>query len=526
MTNIPLKLSKTWDGFNPKGIDYRFIFAEAQRRGWVNPVKNYVAAQTSSADKDGWGIAQPLPNSLRKVKALDVNCLPSTIRAAVSDIAERLSCPVDYVATSLLVGAGAIVGNRVGILPKQFDDTWKVYPALWGGIVGPPGSMKTPVQQETMKPLYHIEEQESIAYASAVATYQAAKKQYDKDLAAYKAGKLKAIPVEPVEPKKPRLIVNDTTYQALGEILAANPKGVLVHGDELSGLLHSLDTAGQEAARGFYLSAWGGSGSYTFDRIGRGSIRLKHYAVSVFGGFQPDKIKHYVQMAQSGSSQNDGLLQRFQLLVWPDLDEKYQFVDRSPDQAALGAMNSAMLNLRSAGKSGQLITHGSYLLHFDAQAQAGFNEWYVVNEEWLRSKDIGPAEQSHFSKYRSLAPGLALLFHLLEGHDGDVCFDCLVGALRFAGYLKSHAKRVYGAVHGADGTSAHALVGRLVKGELPSGFTLRSVYTKGWRDLSNKDKVKQGLDQLVELGWLKERHVETGGRGTVEYDINPYIPKQ
>jgi putative DNA primase/helicase len=189
-------------------------------------------------------------------------------------------------------------------------------------------------------------------------------------------------------------------------------------------------------------------------------------------------------------------------------------------------MNSAMLNLRSAGKSGQLITHGSYLLHFDAQAQAGFNEWYVVNEEWLRSKDIGPAEQSHFSKYRSLAPGLALLFHLLEGHDGDVCFDCLVGALRFAGYLKSHAKRVYGAVHGADGTSAHALVGRLVKGELPSGFTLRSVYTKGWRDLSNKDKVKQGLDQLVELGWLKERHVETGGRGTVEYDINPYIPKQ
>lgn len=26
------------------------------------------------------------------------------------------------------------------------------------------------------------------------------------------------------EPKKPRLIVNDTTYQALGEILAANPK--------------------------------------------------------------------------------------------------------------------------------------------------------------------------------------------------------------------------------------------------------------------------------------------------------------
>ena len=526
MTNVPLMFSEKWDGFNPTDIDYRSVFAEAQRRGWVNPAKNYTAAQPTQVDKEGWAKPQPLPNTLRKVKALDVNCLPSTIRVAVSDIAERLSCPVDYVATSLLVGAGAIVGNRVGILPKQYDDTWKAYPALWGGIVGPPGSMKTPVQQETMKPLYHIEEQESIAYASAVATYQAAKKQYDKDLAAYKAGKLKTIPAEPVEPQKPRLIVNDTTYQALGEILAANPKGVLVHGDELSGLLHSLDTPGQEAARAFYLSAWGGSGNYTFDRIGRGSIRLKHYAMSVFGGFQPDKIKHYVQMAQSGSSQNDGLLQRFQLLVWPDIGEKYNLVDRAPDQAALGAMNSAMLNLRSAGKSGQLNKHGSYLLHFDTQAQAGYNAWYIMNEEWLRSKDIGPAEQSHFSKYRSLVPGLALLFHLLEGHDDAVCHDCLTGALKFAVYLKSHAQRVYGAVHSLDGTGAQALGGKLLKGELLSGFTLRSVYMKGWRDLSDQKKVKHGLDQLVELGWLKEAHVETGGRGTVKYEINPHITKQ
>ena len=280
-----------------------------------------------------------------------------------------------------------------------------------------------------------------------------------------------------------------------------------------------------KVARGFYLSAWDGSGSYTFDRIGRGSIRLTHYALSVFGGFQPDKIKHYVQMAQSGSSQNDGLLQRFQLLVWPELSEETDLVDRSPDKAALAVMNSAMLGLRDAAKSAPANKYGSRLLHFDCEAQAGFNAWYIVNEKMLR-KDIGPAEQSHFAKYRSLVPGLALLFHLLEGHDDAVCSHCLNGALKFAAYLKSHAKRVYGAVHSVDGTSAQALVGRLLKGELTSGFTLRSVYTKGWRDLSDQKKVKLGLDQLVELGWLRERDVATGGRGKVESDINPYITKQ
>lgn len=520
----PFHLSRTWDGFTPKSIDYRFVFAEAQRQGWVNPTKVYASPIMAAAeDADGWAMPQPLPGELRRVKALDVGCLPSTVRDAVQDIAERLSCPVDYVAGSLLVGAGAIVGNRVGIMPKQHDETWEVYPAFWGGIVGPPGSMKTPVQQETMKPLRHVEEQESIGYASALSKYHVEKKQFDKDLAAFKAGKPGNVPVEPQEPKKPRLIVNDTTYQALGDILAANPRGVLVHGDELSGLLQSLDTAGQEAARGFYLSGWGGNGTYSFDRIGRGSIRLTHYALSVFGGFQPDKIKHYVRMAQSGSAQNDGLLQRFQLLVWPDQPEGFVLVDRCPNQEALSAMNRAMLGLRTEPTSGKRNKHGSRLLHFDEDAQVSFNAWYAANEAMLRKPDLGPAEQSHFAKYRSLVPGLALLFHLLEGHAGEVCSGCLSGALGYAKYLKSNAMRVYGAVHSVDGAGAHALAGRLLRGELQSGFSVRSVYTKGWRDLGGKDKAQQAVDQLVELGWLMERGVETGGRKTVAYDVNPRI---
>jgi hypothetical protein len=60
-------------------------------------------------------------------------------------------------------------------------------------------------------------------------------------------------------------------------------------------------------------------------------------------------------------------------------------------------------------------------------------------------------------------------------------------------------------------------------GQLQSGFTVRSVYTKGWRDLGIKDKAQQAVDLLVELGWLRERGVDTGGRKTVAYDVNPRI---
>ena len=75
------------------------------------------------------------------------------------------------------------------------------------------------------------------------------KTQFNIALQNFKSGKLKTFPIEPTKPVKTRYIVNDITYQALGEILADNPRGILALADELSGLLQSLDTPGQEAAR-------------------------------------------------------------------------------------------------------------------------------------------------------------------------------------------------------------------------------------------------------------------------------------
>jgi putative DNA primase/helicase len=72
---------------------------------------------------------------------------------------------------------------------------------------------------------------------------------------------------EPESPKARRYIVNDTTYEALGEIMSDNPNGVLAFRDELVSLLKGLDREEQAGARGFFLTAWNGTAGYTFDRI-------------------------------------------------------------------------------------------------------------------------------------------------------------------------------------------------------------------------------------------------------------------
>lgn len=524
----PLDAANTWDSFQPTSIDYKYIFAEAQRQGWVNPTKRFdIGNSIVPPDADGWSEPLKLPGELLPVLELDPEWLPEGLRAACLDIADRLSCPLDYVAIPAIVGAGTALGNTVGILPKEFDESWVVHAGFWGGIIGSPGSMKTPALNASLRPLQHLEEVAASQYKRDYAQYRADKVAFDKAMKSFKSEKTTVFPVEPSKPVKTRYIVNDVTYQALGEILAENPRGILALADELSGLLQSLDTPGQEAARGFYLSGWGGQGNYTFDRITRDSITLTRYQLAVFGGFQPDRVKAYVRHAQSGNSKNDGLLQRFQLLVWPDLTGEFELIDRPANKDALLQMHKAIqtLNLLSdtSIKGATKNSAGVQLLHFDSAAQELFNDWYQNNELMLRTGALNPSEHSHFAKYRSLVPGLALLFHLINGNHGSVSEDSLQTALLFARYLKSHAKRTYGSVNGLDSAPTKTLAARLLEQKLADGFTQRNVLHKGWANLSNKDSVSLAVNALVEHNWLSEHLTDNGGRKTTIYKINPRI---
>ena len=492
----------------------------------IRELKEFLGIGTEKVDAIELGHPQKLPPALRAVPKLDPNYLPDVLRDAVVDLADRLQCPPDYLAVAMLSAAGAVVGNKVGIFPYANDESWEVYPALWGGIVGDPGSKKTPSLQSAHKPLQHLESQASQKYAQDMQAHEQAMHQHEKAVEAWNKNKGTGLkPVPPATPKRERHVVHDSTYQALGVILAENPRGVLALADELSGLLQSLDTAGQEAARGFYLTGWSGTGGYSFDRVGRGSITLDRYCLSVFGGFQPDRVKAYVQFSQRGSTKNDGLLQRFQLLVWPDPVGNFQFVDRAPNKVAINKYHQAVMGLPELSERSLIgarsILNGSQLFHFTPTAQQRFSDWYVLNEKMLANGSLDPARQSHFAKYRSLIPALALLFHLLDGHTGSVCEECLIRALLFAKYLKKHADRIYASVSGHDHAAVRVLAERLLGRQLQDGFTCRTLTLKGWAGLATKEQAQAAIDALVEYDWLIETEIRSGGRPTVKYVLNP-----
>jgi hypothetical protein len=55
--------------------------------------------------------------------------------------------------------------------------------------------------------------------------------------------------------------------------------------------------------------------------------------MSMLGGIQPGQLRSYLLDAFEDGPSN-GLIQRFQLLVWPDTAPDWIYVDRPPDAAS------------------------------------------------------------------------------------------------------------------------------------------------------------------------------------------------
>ena len=231
-------------------------------------------------------------------------------------------------------------------------------------------------------------------------------------------------------------------------ILAANPNGVLAFRDELVSLLKTLDREENAAARGFFLTAWNGTSSYTFDRVVRGFTHIDAACVSLLGSTQPGRLADYIGRAVAGGAGDDGLIQRFSLLIWPDDVGEWKEVDRYPNTAFRTIAYDAydrLYRLDAGIVGAQQSVHDQIPhLRLDAAAREMFSAWRGDLEWRLRFGGLHSALESHLAKYRKLVPTLALLNHLADGGIGAISGSATAKAIRFSGYLETHAQRAYG----------------------------------------------------------------------------------
>ncbi|EED35856.1 conserved hypothetical protein [Luminiphilus syltensis NOR5-1B] len=476
----------------------------------------------------------PLTTTLPPVKPLVEAMLPRSFVGFVTTSAERMQIPPDYLAVAAVAVAAGILGGKVGIHPKQLDP-WLVVATVWAGLVGGPSTMKSATLSAAKKPLEDMETELAAEFETAVKrhAFQAEVAELEEKEAREKAKELyKKDPDKAFQlldeaefdvpaPVLRRLCVNDATIEKLGEIMRDNPNGLILIRDELSGWLAKLADEDHQGERAYYLECFEGQNPFVWDRIGRGTVRIERCILSILGGIQPSKLAPVIQAALNGTT-DDGLIQRFQLSVWPDVRSSWKWIDKPRDEAAYQAYSNALKALHDIPTTDSKDALPA--LRFTASAQKLYRTWMEALQQRIRSDEDHPVLQSHLQKLPKTVAGLALLFELLDGGRKAVGDEATLRALLWADYLISHAERIYSVSNTQAVSNAKTILAR--RNKLPELFAARDVSRKNWAGMTSGSAVTVALELLVEhryLSVIKTQRPE-GGRPTSRYRWNPGIP--
>lgn len=472
---------------------------------------------------------RPLPDALPPVPSIEPEMLPESIRSYVLDVSQRMQSAPDYAAVVAICALSAVLGRKALIRPKQHDD-WTVTPTAWGALIGGPSTMKSPSMAEMLRPLNSIEARAAVEWKERAKQYKAevevneieislakttARKLMQKGQREEAIMSLASTEGSDEEPSLERIIVNDASVEALGERMRENPNGLLMVRDELSGWISLLMQEDRQSDRAFFLEAFNGNSSFTYDRIGRGTVRIENCTLSVIGGIQPSRIAPLVRGALRGIA-DDGLIQRLQLAIWPDPVKSWRWIDRAPDTCARTRYFNTFDRLHAL----ELPGNGDEpaCLRFTPEAQAMFIEWMEEIQIDARGDEMPSAMQSHLLKMPKTVAGLALLFELLDGGTEAVGGVATGRALDWGDYLRGHANRLYSAATHGGIEGARLILKR--KAKLPNPVKAREIQRRSWSGLSTPEEVASALEVLVDYGHLTEQVMDPspmGGRPTKTY---------
>ena len=554
------------DGINPPGfkcmhshcadLNIKDFFAfYGMGKGRTHSNGSYKRVDSSKQDQRRtieWQARKELPRILPESAHLTPEILAEMLPVGVSpyilDIAKRMQVAIETVAVSFLGAISVVVGRKVAINPKA-KDSWLVLLNLWVAIIDRSGRKKTPAMEAAMGPLKTLQLKAQEEYEKGLPRAMANIKMIDAKIKnsmdelkdALKKGEEHKIygiqaDLEKLEKEKQethyferRYKTNDCTIEQAAVLMKQNPNGFLMFRDELSGWIQGFDRPGHEHERPFWLEAWCG-GEYVSDRVTRGITRVSGLTIAVMGAIQPDKLQALIS-----NSASDGLLQRFQLAVFPEKVNITELHDIEPDTKAREQVEGIFERLDKF----EPIKAGAYGLggvpHFKfsskendegLSAQKIFNSWLLDLELRLNNETIQcPAFESHLSKYRSLMPALALLFELIkwaELNDDSRIVDAVSiesarMAVMWCEFLENHAEKIYAISLDDEIPRAHALAQKIKSGHVPDEEKVRDIYARHhWGLLKTSDEVDSALAVLARCNWIQIENIQTDGR---PYDV-------
>jgi len=429
-----------------------------------------------------------------------VDALPEPMRRFVSVAASALGCDASYVALPVLAVAASCIGNSYRVILKR---GWTEPAVLWCAIVGESGSLKSPAFRLALRPLRRAQQRANKEYQEALSRHQAEVMRFEAAKVEWKKRGCKTDPpVSPEAPELRRLMVSDVTVEALAPILLANPRGLLLSRDELSGWVGGFDryaAGGKGADASNWLSMYDAEAVIVDRKTGNvKTIFVPAAAVSVVGTIQPGTLTRVF----TREHRENGMLARLLLTMparkpalWTETEIHESIEGRFAE------LIDTLLNLAPG-----LDEEGDprpRLIPLDPEAKAVFVAWHDDHARELNEATGDLA--AGYSKLKGICARLALVIHCVRVADRDSTLQdpayvdaaSVTCAIRMTEWFKAEAYRVYAMLAETDDDRERRELVELIKRKGGSA-TVREL-NRSSRMFANAADAEAALEGLVEV---------------------------
>jgi hypothetical protein len=468
---------------------------------------------------------------------IGLEVFPATVATFAQDVSERLAVEAEAIAVMALVALAGAAHDAYAIQPTN-DADWREHPRLWGAMVAESGLNKSPVLAAIIKPHQQIDQAWQTENAREIARYgrnhgiwkraheiwerKAAEEKVKKE---NKAGKA---PEEPTKPAERQLIVEDTTVEALIDIIHDNPRSPIIVCDELTALFGSFDAYRENKTgkdRAAYLRLFNG-GPYSYRRVKRGRISVPNWAASIIGMIPPDPMRQITSKLST-----DGLLQRF--LAIRALGTGTAKADRSADAAALAGYHNLVRTLSTMQPDQTRAKDiNPILLSKEAHRCRRYLTDQIEAMLWLPAVKADPSYAAHLNKLPGIFARVLLLCHIIEEvtrgarqPGPEVAPDLAERICRlFLNYLIPHAQWFYRhivAPKAATTDLVNFIAGTILTKSMAT-VSCRDIYKAKHSTTEMLPEIKTAMLSLGAFNWLRPHEAEDPWHPT-RWTVNPLV---
>jgi len=414
------------------------------------------------------------------VPPFPLDLVPQPWRDWVNDTASSAGAPADYVVQAVLAGLAGLCGAGVAV---RITPVWSEPLVLWQMAIGGPSSGKSRALASMHRLLGSIEEERR----------------------AHDDGRR--------EHHESQVVTAEITLEAVGDIVRANPRGVIVWRDEASAWLGEL---GENVVH--WRQAWD-AGAVTIDRQrAQAPLQLGNFPVSILGTIQPDRLQETLHES------DDGLAACF-VHAWPGAQPYRSLADRK-----IARDDEALKMLRRVSRLAR-TPDDPLVLSFDAHGVKAFDGFLSRLHAELRNTE--GLEAAWLGKGPATVARLAGTLELLAwsgsggpGQPGPIGRNQVEAAASlWTSYFRPHARAVFDRAMPSDLERRVRRVARWLKDEGTAVVSREDIRRRALGQSVNANDTDQVLYRLHFLGFVRPDRCEEGGPGRParRWQVNPAL---